>query len=112
MEEGIAILRKYKDFLQNLHWITAKDYARHILYERLMNDIPELLDRYVEVFMGSRGLPLNVDEIKTDINEADIRDFVIEAKQKFSIFLISAKESEMNVLGDILEMFDRHLYLL
>jgi len=113
MEEGIAILRNYKDLLQNLHWMTAKDYARHKLYERLMNDIPDILDRYVEVFMGSRGIPLNVEAIKTDIEyDGEIRDFVVDAKQKFSIMLVSAKESELNILGDILEMFDEHLYLL
>lgn len=115
MERYIAILKTYSDLLQFLHWNTAKDYAAHILFERLMGDIPDLLDRFVEVSMGNRGI-INVDftkfkneKIETNV---DLRKFIENAKSEFNVLLVSANETEQNVIVDILEMFDRHLYLL
>lgn len=114
MEKYIGMLRKYKDILQTLHWNTSKDYAKHLLFERLMNEIPEILDRFVEVCMGSRGITtLNEDEIKCEIEfTGDLVVFVNDIKARFNILLVSSKETEQNVVVDILEMLDRHLYLL
>lgn len=115
MEKYIAILKNYGDMLQFLHWNTGKDYSKHILFERLMGDIPDLLDRFVEVIMGAKGIEfVNFDIFKnTKIDTSvDLRKFIENAKAEFNILLVSSNETEQNVIIDILEMFDRHLYLL
>ena len=113
MEKYIGMLRKYKDILQTLHWNTAKDYARHLLFERLEGEIPEILDRFVEVYLGNNDVAINEDEIKCEVPfDGDLIAFIKEIRTKFNILLISSKETEQNVIVDILEMLDRHLYLL
>lgn len=114
MEKYIAILKTYKDFLQFMHWNTGKDYAAHLLFERLMGDIDELLDRLVEVYMGIYDERMDYKKFiiteKEDI--VDIRQYIRESKAEFERFMMSAPETVQNVVVDILEMFDRHLYLL
>jgi hypothetical protein len=114
MEKYIAILKTYKDKLQFLHWNTAKEYANHILFERLMGDIDPLLDRFVEVYMGSRGIT-QVDYAKfkgVELPDTEIKEYLSMAKREFTLLALSVKDTEANVVIDILEMFDRHLYLL
>lgn len=114
MEKYIAILKNYKDFLQFMHWNTGKDYASHLLFERLMGDIDDLLDRFVEVCMGINDERVYFSKFigleKTDI--IDVRQYIKEAKAEFARLMMGAQESEQNIIVDILEMFDRHLYLL
>ena len=114
MEKYIAILKTYKDFLQFLHWNTGKDYAHHILFERLMGDIDDLLDRFVEVSMGFSGTE-NISysafkSVKMEIE--DLHAFIGRAKGEFEKLMMESPETIQNVIVDILEMFDRHLYLL
>lgn len=114
MEKYIAILKTYKDILQFLHWNTAKEYAAHILFERLMGDIDPLLDRFVEVTMGAKGIiHIDFNKFKEEkLEYTDLKDFINKAKVSFGALLMDSKETEQNVIIDILEMFDRHLYLL
>ena len=114
MEKYIAILKTYSDMLQFMHWNTAKDYASHILMERLMNDIGELLDRFVEVTMGAKSI-VHIDYEKfkkEDIKNLPLKEFIQHSKEEFGGLLMDATETEQNVIVDILEMLDRHLYLL
>lgn len=114
MEKYIAILKNYKDFLQFMHWNTGKDYASHLLFERLMGEIDDLLDRLVEVYMGIYDERMDfkkfISNDKTDI--IDVRQYIRDAKAEFEKLMMTMPESEQNVIVDILEMFDRHLYLL
>ena len=116
MVKYIAILKTYQDILQFAHWNTAKEYASHLLFERLMNDIPDLLDRFVEVYMGSKDtVYVSYDEFKKiniDNKEGGLKEFIQEAKLEFKALLADSDETIQNVVVDILEMFDRHLYLL
>lgn len=115
MERYIAILKTYADLLQFLHWNTAKDYAAHLLFERLMGEVPDLLDRFVEVSMGNKGiLGVSYDSFKKEKIDTgkDLKLFIEKAKAEFNVLLVSSNETEQNVIVDILEMFDRHLYLL
>ena len=115
MERYIAILKTYMDILQFLHWNTAKDYAAHLLFERLMGEVPDLLDRFVEVSMGNKGITqVNFTVFKSEKIDTtvDLRKYIENAKAEFNVLLVSSNETEQNVIVDILEMFDRHLYLL
>lgn len=115
MERYIAILKTYMDLLQFLHWNLAKDYAAHLLFERLMGEVPDLLDRFVEVSMGNRGIKgVQYDKFRAEkIDTSDgIKKYIENAKEEFNVLLVSSNETEQNVIVDILEMFDRHLYLL
>lgn len=114
MEKYIAILKTYKDFLQFLHWNTGKDYARHLLYERLMGEVDDPLDRFVEVMMGSdTEVVANYEEFKEEkIDITDIRTYLMWAKGEFQALLPALNEACQNVVVDIIEMIDRHLYLL
>ena len=114
MEKFIALLKTYKDYLQFLHWNYAKDYAKHLLFERLMGDIDDLLDRFVEVSMGAYGATeISFEEFKQQkIDIVNLKDFIDYAKAEFSSLGSGSKESVQNVIIDIIEMFDRHLYLL
>lgn len=113
MEKYIGLLRKYKDVLQTLHWNTGKDYAKHLLFERLEGEIPAILDRLVEVYLGNNDVAINEDEIKCEVPfDGDLIAFIKQIRTKFNILLISSGESLQNVIVDIIEMLDRHLYLL
>lgn len=115
MERYIAILKTYMDLLQFLHWNTAKDYAAHLLFERLMGEVPDLLDRFVEVSMGNQRITqVNFTIFKNEKIDTmiDLRKYIENAKAEFNVLLVSSNETEQNVIVDILEMFDRHLYLL
>lgn len=114
MERFIAILKTYKDFLQFLHWNNGKDYAKHILYERLMGDIDDILDRFVEVSMGAYDVTaISFEEFKNQKeNVEDLISYIKYAKEQFGELASGSKESIQNVIIDIIEMFDRHLYLL
>ena len=114
MEKYIAILKTYKDYLQFLHWNYAKDYAKHLLFERLMGDIDELLDRFVEVSMGAyKEEEVSFEEFKNQKEYvADLKAYIEYAKEEFNDLAKGSKESVQNVIVDIIEMFDRHLYLL
>lgn len=113
MERYIAILKTYKDFLQFLHWNTGNDYARHLLFERLMGDVDEPLDRLVEVSMGAKGISVEYSKFKEEkIEIEDLIVFINRAKEEFQKLAMDSSETVQNVIIDILEMFDRHLYLL
>lgn len=115
MVKYIAILKTYQDILQFAHWNTAKEYASHLLFERLMKDIPDLLDRFVEVYMGSKEvLYISYNEFKKEEieNKEGLKEFIQSAKLEFKALLADSDETVQNVVVDILEMFDRHLYLL
>ena len=113
MEKAIAILRLYKDTMQNLHWLNAKNYAKHLLFERLMNDVGPLLDRMVEVYLGANDRTINIEEIKyEESSDLTLREFIEKCKTDFkACFLVGVDDDMENVVSDILEMFDRHLYL-
>lgn len=113
MEKIIAILKTYKDYLQFLHWNTGKDYASHLLFERLMGDIDDNLDRLVEVYLGINDEVLDFKEYKKQVIEIeDIKAFIQKTKAELVSFSTNKPESVQNVVVDIIEMFDRHLYLL
>lgn len=114
MEKYIAILKTYKDYLQFLHWNYAKDYAKHILFERLMGDVDDVLDRFVEVSMGAKGISsISYEEFKKyKVENSGIKGIIEGAKESFGGLLMESTETVQNVIVDILEMFDRHLYLL
>lgn len=115
MEKYIAILKTYKDYLQFLHWNNGKNYALHILFERLMGDVDDLLDRFVEVSMGANKVEvLDFNKFRNediDVSEG-IKEYIKKAKESFGGLLMDSRETEQNVIVDILEMFDRHSYLL
>ena len=114
MEKYIAILKVYVDMLQFLHWNMAKDYANHLLMERLMDEVAPLLDRFVEVSMGAKNVVnISYDEFKKEkFDNLSLVDFIKYAKGEFNGLLMESGETVQNVIVDILEMFDRHLYLL
>ena len=114
MEKYIAILKTYIDLLQFLHWNMAKDYANHLLMERLMGDVGDLLDRFVEVSMGAKDITnVSYEEFKKlKFDNVDLVGFIKYAKEEFNGLLMESGETVQNVVVDILEMFDRHLYLL
>ena len=114
MEKYIAILKTYKDMLQFLHWDYAKQYEMHLLFERLMGDVDDVLDRFVEVSMGAKGITdVSFAKFKEQkIEQTDLTELIKFAKESFGGLLMESTETVQNVIVDILEMFDRHLYLL
>ena len=88
MEKIIATLKTYKDYLQFLHWNTGKDYASHLLFERLMGDIDDNLDRLVEVYLGITDEILDFKEFKKQVIEIeDIKIFINRTKDELISFL-------------------------
>ena len=80
-----------------------------------MGEVPDLLDRFVEVSMGNKGITqVNFTVFKSEKIDTtvDLRKYIENAKAEFNVLLVSSNETEQNVIVDILEMFDRHLYLL
>ena len=64
--------------------------------------------------MGAKGIiHIDFNKFKEEkIEYTDLKDFINKAKESFGALLMDSKETEQNVIIDILEMFDRHLYLL
>lgn len=113
MEEAIGILRKYRDILQVLHWNSGKEYGKHLLFEKMIKDLDPLIDRFVEIFMGTEGTTfIDNNNITCSLEyTGDLTAFIQAAKGEFVSYLINNK-TQQNVVDDIIEMFDRHLYLI
>lgn len=113
MEEAIGILRKYRDLLQVLHWNYGKEYGKHLLFEKLIGELDEITDKFVEIFMGAEGVTfLDNSKIVCEIEyTGDITAFVEVAKNEFVSYLLNDK-TQQGVVDEVVSMFTRHLYLL
>jgi hypothetical protein len=102
------------------HWKT-KSYATHKATDNLHSKLAELIDRYVEVFMGKLNYNLKMTEhssisIKNlDSNEqlekyiCELIDFLTEVHKKVDL----EKDTDvLNIRDEIVGEFNQFLYLL
>ena len=52
----VHFLLNLRNQLKLYHWQT-KSYARHIAVDKVLADLDQLIDRYVEVYIGKYGRP-------------------------------------------------------
>lgn len=101
--------------LKFFHWQT-KSYARHQAYGMAYDGLSDLIDSFVEVFMGKYGrvpaMPMKV----FNRNEKDVMTFIDETVA-FLIALSNAldpdKDSDLlNIRDEMLALFNKLRYLL
>ncbi len=100
------------------HWQT-KSIARHEAFGNTYNDLQDLVDRYVEEFMGKYGRFVLEDENKTiqlsNINELDMESFIStvrDALVQFSDELDSSDTNLLNIRDEMLGLINKLGYLL
>jgi len=101
--------------LKFFHWQT-KSYARHQAYGMAYDGLDDLIDSFVEVFMGKYGrvpaMPMKV----FNRNEKDVMTFIDETVA-FLIGLSNGFDSDkdsdlLNIRDEMLALFNKLRYLL
>ncbi len=116
----IQYMMEAHHIIKLFHWKT-KSYATHKATDNLHARLAELIDRYVEVFIGKLNYNLNMSEhsvmnIKDiDSNEQlekyiyDLIDFLTEVHKKVDL----DKDTDvLNIRDEIVGEFNQFLYLL
>lgn len=104
-------LIRYEQQLRILHWQT-RSYARHKAYGDAYVSISELMDTFVELYMGKYGrvevtTPIELKNIK----QLNVVDFLKEATSFLSNMNIEDTDI-LNVRDEILGEFKKLMYLL
>lgn len=111
--ELLARFRAYSLYLQQCHWASsgALFYADHLLFERLYNDVNDVIDAIAEKGIGATGEPSFVyltdhltrvaDLVKEYPQQTDLTsDYFVAAlqiEQDLYNFLVSAFKSEKHI---------------
>ena len=101
-----------------LHWGT-KHYARHKAYGRIYDNLEDLIDNFVETYMGKYGTVKVGGQgsiVLKDIDQIDIPTFLNDATQfllGFTNTLDSIADTDLlNIRDEILGAMNRLKYLL
>jgi hypothetical protein len=120
LSEFIQCMMEAHHNIKLYHWKT-KSYATHKATDKLHGKLAELIDRYVEVFMGKINYNLKVTEhtvmkIKNlDTNDqlekyiCELIDFLTEVHKKVDL---ERDTDILNIRDEIVGEFNQFLYLL
>lgn len=103
--------------LKLYHWMTTK-YPRHVASDKLFSDLAELVDQFIEVYIGKYGRPqIGEFDIKViNITDKSIIDFLNMAIEKLTMKLpdkidITMDTDLLNIRDEIVGTINRTLYL-
>ena len=107
--------------LKLYHWMTTK-YPRHVASDKLFSDLAELVDQFIEVYIGKYGRPqIGEFDIKViNITDKSIIDFLKLAIEKLSVKLsvkfpdsidLTLDTDLLNIRDEIIGSINRTLYL-
>lgn len=103
--------------LKIFHWQT-KSYAEHKAFGKAYENLDELTDKLIEVYMGKNGVPRAKFKFNIELDNYDddhtlfIKNF-IEFIQEFKINFDNNSDSEiLNIIDEIVAELNQLLYLL
>jgi len=114
LPEIIGVFFKFQHSVKLFHWMTTS-YPKHIASDKLLTNLLDLIDKFVEIYIGKYGR-INVSfklEIKT-LNDTDI----ISELEKMRMYLtdklpISNKDTDLlNIRDEMIGEINQTLYLM
>ena len=103
--------------LKLYHWMTTK-HPRHVASDKLFSDLADLVDKFIEVYIGKYGRPkISEFDIKViNLNDNTIIDFLNMVVEKLTVIKIEnidlIKDTDLlNIRDEILGVINRTLYL-
>jgi len=117
MEELVISLLQIQQQTRILHWQT-KSYARHKAYGKIYDQLGDLIDEFLEVYMGKYGR-FELQEKRIAIENLDsmtVSDF-LEQSIEYLINLTDSLDSRrdtdlLNIRDEMLAKMNRLKYLL
>lgn len=117
MQPYVTELLQIQQQLRVFHWQT-KSYARHIAYGEAYSSLSELIDSFVEVYMGKYGR-FTLDEHGIEIrnlNDSTLQEF-LNATVNFFVSLSGQMDPKndtdlMNIRDEMLAVINKLKYLL
>jgi hypothetical protein len=114
----ILIFVQLQEQFRILHWQT-KHYARHQAYGGIYGDLNDLIDGFVEAYMGKYGrvrLGGTASVVLKDIDDIDVPSFLNDATQ-FLLGLTNQLDSAadtdlLNIRDEMLQSINKLKYLL
>lgn len=117
----IDVVKSFFHMLMNLrlyHWQTAS-YARHVAVGNLYDTLSELIDKFVEVYMGRYGRPMledgsmniSVKEMTDEKAHEYMQEYTYFLKKEIPKHLKSTDTDLLNIRDEMLGEFNKVLYL-
>lgn len=115
MEQIISDLLQIEQQLRIFHWQT-KSYARHSAFGGAYDALGDLIDRFVEVYMGKNGRFTISGGIElTNLSETSTSEFMnasINALMELSQVLSDKDSDLLNIRDEMLAEMNKLKYLL
>jgi hypothetical protein len=116
-EEIIRFFFKTQNQLKLLHWQTTS-YSRHMAYDRIYEDLDEIIDSFVEAYQGKHGrifLENKTIEVN-NIGDDEVAPFVDESIRFLKEDLTSTfEDKDVDLAGirdELVKQFNTLKYLL
>jgi hypothetical protein len=99
------------------HWQTYH-YSRHIASDTLHGELSDLIDTFIEVYMGkynrpefNRGFQIPVDEYSTlSVNEL-LKTYTLFLQDKLPMYIDTGDTELLNIRDEMLSILNKTLYL-
>ena len=103
--------------LKLYHWMTTK-HPRHVASDKLFSDLADLVDQFIEVYIGKYGRSkIEEFDIKViNLSDKSIIEFLNMAIQKLTVNLpdkinLTMDTDLLNIRDEIIGTINRTLYL-
>jgi len=116
MQEKLNEITKFFFTVQHInklyHWNTLS-YSRHKASDEFNEKLLEIIDRFIEVFIGRYNLKPRVSKIQLDnLSDEDIIEFYKRGRDYIQTFDQSFKDTELlNIRDELLAEINQTLYL-
>lgn len=116
MQEKLNEITKFFFTVQHInklyHWNTSS-YSRHKASDDFNSKLLEIVDKFIEVFIGRYKLKPRVTKIQLDnLSDEDIVEFYKKARDYIQIFDQSFNDTDLlNIRDELLAEINQTLYL-
>jgi hypothetical protein len=117
LEELIKVFMKMTNVIKLYHWQTAS-YARHKASDDLDSKLRDLIDKFVEVYMGRYGRPkyngsfnIKVEELDDTSAEEMIEKYISFLKKELPKSLKKTDTDLFNIRDEMVATLNQTLYL-
>lgn len=100
------------------HWQT-RVYARHKATDDLLANLSDLIDQFIEVYIGKYTRPdfegsfgIEIDELDDDSAKKLISEYIVAIKTRVPKYLKKESDTDLlNIRDEILALLNKTLYL-
>jgi hypothetical protein len=99
------------------HWQT-KSYARHKSTDELHAKLLDLIDKFIEVYIGKKSRPdfkgrfnIGINELNDKSAEQLLENFAVYLKQELPKYLSKSDTELLNIRDELLAAVNQTLYL-